>query len=103
MVTEKEINRNLESISFMLCEAIYGIFENRNKEEEIKIDVVINNTRYTKIIAIIDKYGVALCVDEEYTEADGTRLYTCVDLDALNVSALIEIYKEVKHLGKPQQ
>ena len=103
MVTKKELNRHLENTAIMLCEIIYGIFENRNKEEEIKIDVVINNSRYTKIIAIIDEYGISLCVDEEYTEADGTQLYTCVDLDSLSVSALIEIYQEVKHLGEPQQ
>ena len=107
MATKKEkeeLNRHLESTSMMLCEVIYGIFEDRRKEEEIKIDVVINNSRYTKITASIDKYGVSLCVDEEYTtEADGTIIHYCNDLDALGVSALIEIYREVEHLGEPQE
>ena len=102
MATKKEkeeLNRHLESTSMMLCEVIYGIFEDRNKEEEIKIDVVINNSRYTKITAIIDEYGVSLCVDEDYTMADGTTIHYSNDLDALGVSALVEIYKEVEHLG----
>ena len=102
MATKKEkeeLNRHLERTITMLCEVIYGIFENRNKEEEIKIDVVINNSRYTKITASIDEYGVSLCVDEDYTMADGTTIHYCNDLDALGVSALVEIYKEVEHLG----
>lgn len=106
MATKKEkeeLNRHLESTSMMLCEVIYGIFEDRNKEEEVKIDVVINNSRYTKITASIDKYGVSLCVDEEYTMTDGTIIHYCNDLDALGVSALIEIYKAVEHLGEPQE
>lgn len=102
MATKKEkeeLNRHLESTSMMLCEVIYGIFEDRNKEEEIKIDVVINNSRYTKITAIIDKDGVSICVNEEYTMTDGTIIHYSNDLDALGVSALIEIYKAVEHLG----
>ena len=102
MATKKEkeeLNRHLERTITMLCEVIYGIFEDRNKEEEIKIDVVINNSRYTKITASIDEYGVSLCVDEDYTMADGTTIHYCNDLDALGVSALVEIYKEVEHLG----
>ena len=105
MATKKEkeeLNRHLERTITMLCEVIYGIFEDRNKEEEIKIDVVINNSRYTKITASIDEYGVSLCVDEDYTMADGTTIHYCNDLDALGVSALVEIYKEVEHLGEPQ-
>ena len=96
---KEELNRHLERTITMLCEVIYGIFEDRNKEEEIKIDVVINNSRYTKITASIDEYGVSLCVDEDYTMADGTTIHYCNDLDALGVSALVEIYKEVEHLG----
>ena len=102
MATKKEkeeLNRHLESTSMMLCEVIYGIFEDRNKEEEIKIDVVINNSRYTKITASIDEYGVSICVNEEYTMTDGTIIHYSNDLDALGVSALIEIYKAVEHLG----
>ena len=96
---KEELNRHLERTITMLCEVIYGIFEDRNKEEEIKIDVVINNSRYTKITASIDEYGVSLCVDEDYTMADGTTIHYCNDLDALGVSALVEIYKAVEHLG----
>ena len=96
---KEELNRHLERTITMLCEVIYGIFEDRNKEEEIKIDVVINNSRYTKITASIDEYGISLCVDEDYTMADGTTIHYCNDLDALGVSALVEIYKEVEHLG----
>ena len=106
MATKKEkeeLNRHLESTALMLCEVIYGIFKDRNKEEEIKIDVVINNSRYTKITASIDEYGVSLGVDEDYTMADGTTIHYCNDLYALGVSALIEIYKEVEHLGEPQE
>lgn len=99
---KEELNRHLERTITMLCEVIYGIFEDRNKEEEIKINVVINNSRYTKITASIDEYGVSLCVDEDYTMADGTTIHYCNDLDALGVSALVEIYKEVEHLGEPQ-
>ena len=96
---KEELNQHLERTITMLCAVIYGIFEERNKEEEIKIDVVINNSRYTKITSSIDKYGVSLCVDEEYTMEDGTTIHYCNDLDALGVSALVEIYKEVEHLG----
>lgn len=102
MATKKEkeeLNRHLENTAIMLCGVIYGIFEDRNKEEEIKIDVVINNSRYTKITASIDKYGVSICVNEEYTMTDGTIIHYSNDLDALGVSALIEIYKAVEHLG----
>lgn len=102
MATKKEkeeLNRHLERTFSMLYEVIYGIFEDRKKEEEIKIDVVINNSRYTKITASIDKYGVSLCVDEEYTMADGTIIHYSNDLDALGVSALVKIYEEVEHLG----
>ena len=102
MATKKEkeeLNQHLERTITMLCTVIYGIFEDRNKEEEIKINVVINNSRYTKITASIDEYGVSLCVDEEYTMADGTIIHYSNDLDALGVSALVKIYEEVEHLG----
>ena len=70
MATKKEkeeLNRHLENTAIMLCGVIYGIFEDRNKEEEIKIgdDVYINGIYLSR-----DKEEYAIAYKQGYPDIE---------------------------------
>lgn len=93
------MKHEIERLSFSLAAEIYRIFEERDKIEEIPINVAVNDSRYTKISVSKDEFGLCLDFTEEYTESDGeTRIYHD-EIDFIPPSALIEIYNIVSKLS----